>query len=109
MDICSNSNSKLENDFMSLKNNHDTLVAECQAAYKTVDSIWSKLAAGNDTVNAEALHKDLLDKNHLADSLICEIKQLEQKSVDDGNIIADQKVEIEDLEKSIKKQKQISD
>ena len=88
---------------MSLKNNYDILVEECQAAYKPVDSLQSKPAAGNHNIKAEpieqALQKDLLDKNHLVDSLMCEIKELGQKSVDDGNIIKDQKVDIRYLEK----------
>ena len=73
------------------------------SSLQTCDSLQIKPAAANHNIKAEpdeqALQKHLLDKNNLVDSLMCEIKELGQKSVDDGNIIKDQKVDIRYLEK----------
>ena len=96
-------NQKLEKDFKILKNNYDTLVEECQGAYTTIDSLHNKLAGKNVDVKTEPNY--LLEKNHLE----FEIKQLEQRSVDDESIIVNQKVEIQNIEQSTKKQKEISE
>ena len=96
-------NQKLEKDFKILKNNYDTLVEECQGAYTTIDSLHNKLAGKNVDVKTEPNY--LLEKNHLE----FEIKQLEQRSVDDESIIVNQKVEIQNIEQSMKKQKEISE
>jgi chromosome segregation ATPase len=105
-------NQKIESDLMSLKINYDNLVEESQAAYKTIESLQTQLAERVDIKRepddnaAASFHRNFLENK--VDSLEFEINQLEQKTLDDKITIEKQKEELQALEKSEKKQNQIS-
>ena len=101
-------NQKLENDFLILKNNYDFCVEECKNAYATIDSLQTQLAAENVEIKTET--SDLVTNNYIIEKkhLESELKQLEQENFDDKSMIANQKMKIQNLEQSIKKQKEIS-
>ena len=95
-------NQKLKTDFMILKNNYDT----CVEALKTIDSLQIKLTAEKVNIktepNDEDLHNLLLEKNHFVDCLEFEIKQLDQKIVDDKSTIVNHKVELQNIHQEAK-------
>ena len=101
-------NLMLEKKLTTLQRDHESAIDDCEAAHKTIRLLQTEPKLEKDTVSKGALLKELAEKNELINTLEFDNKHLKKENENLKVAVENLNENIQDLEISNKKQKEIS-